>query len=667
MKKYILLLPTLLLALAVAAQDVPDTHPWEEDFEQWTTLDDSENGSWEELYETLCDLEQSPININTATREQLQQLPFLSERQIEDICAYLYQYHQMQSLGELAMIPSIDFATRRLLTHFVTAGAVPQRGWPSLADIFKQGRHELFIDGRIPFYKRRGFDQGYLGEPYSHRFRYAFRHSDRVRIGITGAQDAGEPFFSKHNPWGYDFYSFYIDVRHLGVLEQLTVGRFRVSTGMGLVLNNQFSVGKLMSTNTAGSTGNVIRPHASNYDGDYLQGAAATLQFGRHVAITVFASYRGIDGTLADNGEDITTIVRTGYHRTTTEIDKKNNTHETMAGTHIGYTGGGWRLGVTATYSHLDRDLRPNTSAVYRRYYPAGNDFWNVSADYGYTAHRISISGETATGKDGGIATINSINYQAADRLTLTLLHRYYAAKYQALHANSFSEGGRTQNEHGVYLGARWNPSDHLLLQAYTDYAHFEQPRFIASEASNSWDNMVQATVNHGSCSWTARYRLRYRQRDNSEKKALINQWEQRGRLAFTYDGGMWKSTTQGDLAHSQYEDGSFGWMVSERLQAQVGKICQLAASVGYFHTDDNDSRIYTMEPGLLYRFSFPSFEGEGLRATFVARIDPTPRLALIARVQHTNYFDRDHISSGLQQIDHSSMTDLQLQVRWKF
>lgn len=666
MKRHLLLISTLLLPLVLMAQTIGKTHPWEDDFEQWTTLDDSENGSWEELYETLCDLEESPLNINTATREQLQQLPFLNERQIEDICAYLYQYQQMQTLGELAMIPSLDFTTRRLLSHFVTAGEKPQRGWPSMTDIFRQGRHELFADGRIPFYQRRGDKQGYLGEPYAHRFRYSFRHSDRVRFGITGAQDAGEPFFSKHNPWGYDFYSFYVDVRHIGVLQQLTVGRYRVSTGMGLVLNNQFSVGKLMSTNTAGNAGNVVRPHASNYDGDYLQGAAATLQAGRHVSVTAFASYRGIDGTL-DNQGDITTIVRTGYHRTPSEMDKKNNSHETMVGSHISYAGGGFRLGATAAYSHLDRELRPDTSTPYRRYYPAGNDFWNISADYGYTAHRISISGETATGHGGGLATVNSVNLQAADRLTLTLLHRYYAAKYQALHASSFSEGGRTQNEHGLYLGARWNPSDHLLLQAYTDYAHFGQPRYIASDASNVWDNMVQASISHGSCSWTARYRLRYRQRDNSERTALVNQWEQRGRLAFTYDGGWLKSTTQADLAHSQYEGNSFGWMVSERINAQVGEHVQLAASVGYFHTDDNDSRIYTMEPGLLYRFSFPSFEGEGLRTTFVTRLDATSRLTLIARIQSTNYFDRHHISSGLQQIDHSSMTDLQLQVRWKF
>ena len=38
-----------------------------------------------------------------------------------------------------------------------------------------------------------------------------------------------------------------------------------------------------------------------------------------------------------------------------------------------------------------------------------------------------------------------------------------------------------------------------------------------------------------------------------------------------------------------------------------------------------------------------------------------------MARLAVTDYFDRDHISSGLQQINRSSMSDLELQLRWKF
>ncbi len=41
-------------------------------------------------------------------------------------------------------------------------------------------------------------------------------------------------------------------------------------------------------------------------------------------------------------------------------------------------------------------------------------------------------------------------------------------------------------------------------------------------------------------------------------------------------------------------------------------------------------------------------------------------RWMLIAKLSVTDYFDRDHISSGLQQIDRSSKADLEFQLRLK-
>ena len=45
---------------------------------------------------------------------------------------------------------------------------------------------------------------------------------------------------------------------------------------------------------------------------------------------------------------------------------------------------------------------------------------------------------------------------------------------------------------------------------------------------------------------------------------------------------------------------------------------------------------------------------------------DMGQRWMLIAKLSVTDYFDRDHISSGLQQIDRSSKADLEFQLRLK-
>ena len=92
-----------------------------------------------------------------------------------------------------------------------------------------------------------------------------------------------------------------------------------------------------------------------------------------------------------------------------------------------------------------------------------------------------------------------------------------------------------------------------------------------------------------------------------------------------------------------------------------------MSASLGYFHTDDSESSIYAYEQGTLYGYSFASYYGEGIKYSFTARADIGSHLMVIARLSTADYFDRDHISSGYQQIDRSSKTDLQLQVRWRF
>lgn len=69
----------------------------------------------------------------------------------------------------------------------------------------------------------------------------------------------------------------------------------------------------------------------------------------------------------------------------------------------------------------------------------------------------------------------------------------------------------------------------------------------------------------------------------------------------------------------------------------------------------------------MMYDFSFPAFYGEGIRYSLLVRGNITPRLMITAKAGTTNYFDRDKISSSYQQINHSSMTDIEVQLKYKF
>ena len=307
----------LVLSLGAGAQEDESLQTY---LREVMTAEDVESSTWEDVYDQLCYLAQHPFDLNTATRSQLEELPFLSAQQIEEIVDYLYHYGPMKSKGELLMIRSLDEARRRLLSGVCYVGEAPKKSFPRLREILRDGHHELMATARIPFQKK---DDTYLGSPLRHWLRYQFNDGDYLKLGLVGSNDAGEPFFADGNRWGYDHYSYYLQLRGLGRLESLCLGHYRVSMGMGLVMNTQTSFGKVALLQTLGRSQTTLRAHASRTD-NYLQGAAATIRLSRHFSLTGFFSYRPMDATLNKDGT-IASILTSAYHRTQGEMAKKHN------------------------------------------------------------------------------------------------------------------------------------------------------------------------------------------------------------------------------------------------------------------------------------------------------------------------------------------------------
>ena len=175
---------TVVLLLATLSSVGQEQHAWEPLLAQVLTSDDVEAETWEDTYSQLCELEQQPLDLNTVTREELEQLPFLSAQQVEGIMEYLYQYGPMKSLSELRMIKALDYAQVELLQYFTYVDDDRREpSFPSLNDILSYGRHELMYNVRVPFNEREGDKNGYLGYPYRHWGRYQFSYRDYVKVG----------------------------------------------------------------------------------------------------------------------------------------------------------------------------------------------------------------------------------------------------------------------------------------------------------------------------------------------------------------------------------------------------------------------------------------------------------------------------------------------------
>lgn len=659
---------------AVPEDSLSASPPWQQLLSDLSASEDFEHVAWQDYEEDLEEMAQHPVNLNTATREELERMPFLTASQVEDILFYIYRYGQLKSMSELTLISSIGWYQRQLMScFFFVADDGSKPAFPSLKNIVQYGKHEVMGMLKVPFYERKGDASGtggYLGYPYKHGLRYQFRYGNSVKLGFVASQDAGEPFFGGRNTMGYDFYSFYLQVKNLGRWKNITLGRYRLNVGLGLILNNDFGFGKLSALTSLGrSSSCIIRGHSSRSSANYLQGAAATYTLFKGLELTGFLSYRQIDATLSADGGGIKTILKTGLHRTVNEIAKQKVASNTLVGGNISYRHQGWHIGGTAFYTSFSLPLTPNKTQLYKRFAPEGNAFWNASISYGYISHRLTLSGETATGDCGSIATLNAASYLFSDHFTLMALHRFYSARYYSLFSNSFSEGSDVQDENGVYLGFTWIPALHWSITAYSDFAYFAWPKYQTRESTQSWDNLLNILF-QPSRVLTVGGRFRYKDKAGTTTGRL--------RLYATISQKRWSAKTSFDYTMSQAESTmknegdelSKGYMVSEHIGWEW-KWKQLKGTLrgclGYFHTSDFASRIYAYEPGLLYQMSFGSYYGEGIRYALVARSEIGSHLLLIAKLGTTDYFDRSHISSGLQEISRSSQTDLEIQVKWKW
>lgn len=656
---------------------------WVSLYEQYLEQIDAEEGtssSLELFYEELSRLHVCPLNINTATRRQLELFPFLSPVQVDAIFLYLQKNGPMKSLGELQLIESLDYYTRQLLREFVYVGEgeKPLFSWK---DIFKNGRHEAVSRVNVPLYQKAGYydypadilarypNRHYLGEPYYHNLRYHFQFADKVDAGFVVEKDAGEPLFADGFN-GYDYYSFYLMLRNVGFLKTAVVGNYRLHFGQGLVVNTGLNLGKVSSLSSIGWGSRGIRNHLSVGEQNAFRGAAATCFFGKRVELTAFFSNRSLDANLKE--ETVTSFKTDGLHRTPLEYSKKGNVRSTVYGGNITFRHKALHGGVTAVYTSFSHPLNPS-SVLYKRFYPRGNSFFTIGADYMFFHNCFTIAGETAVSRNRAIGTLNKAQLHLGDT-KVTLLQRYYAHHFQSIHGNSLSENGSLMNESGVYLGVDTRLWRNWAFSAYADFCYFPWLKYQVSTSSYAGECMARIAFLspdnvHGA---SLRYRVKFKERDfllPDDSRSLFLRTHHRLRYQQDYSPSpSWPMSTLVDYNIFTFAaEKKHGYAVTERLSWKPYKIpISLFLNVSYFHTDNYDTRINIYERGLLYTLSFPSYYGHGYHLSIVGQWVINRMLTTLVHISHTSYFDRSVIGNGTELIPQAYREDIGLQVRWR-
>ena len=675
--RLISIINSLFIIPACSAQN-PSENLMEEVLEDLSVNNDINNSvnslNWENELEELSNRLQEPVNLNSATREQLEQFPFLSDIQIEHLLAYIYIHGQMETIYELQLVEELDRQTIQYLLPFVCIKAInnePAFRWKTmLKDAGRYGKNEVLTRLDIPFYKRKGYEHTYLGPSVYNSVKYTFRYRDQLYAGGVAEKDAGEPFAALHNSYGYDYYSFYLLLQNCGRLKSLAVGNYRLSFGQGLVMSTDYLMGETIYASSFNNRSTGIKKHSSTDEYNYFRGVATTVALTKRLSVSAFYSHRNMDGVVTDG--EITSVYKTGLHRSRKEADKKNLLTSQLTGGNVSYQQNHIRLGITGVYYVFNRPYEPELTG-YSKYNIHGNHFYNLGIDYAYRWRRFSFQGETAIGKQGW-ASLNRLQYSPVQDIQFMLIHRFYSYDYWAMYAHSFGEGSTVQNEQGYYVGLETTPFSHWRFFVSFDLFSFPWKKYRINKPSRGTDGLIQATFTpRTNLSMYLKYRYKQKERDLTGSKGTLTlpifHHQLRYRLNYSLNDVFSSRTTLDyNHFHSQDRAATKGYQVTQMISSQLPWTRLFADVQGsYFCTDDYDSRVYVSEKGLLYTFYTPSFQGRGFRCAVRLRYELNKHWLFITKFGETIYLNRNEIGSGNDLIYGNKKADIQMQLRIKF
>ena len=645
--------------------------------------------NYEDLYERLLLLYENPVNLNSASVDQLKGLYILSDPQIDSLKSYIENNGKLLTVYELQLVPGFDFNTIEKLVPFVTVDAneLTADDRPLLQRILSERNNYLIYRFERTLEEKEGNtepespdDTRYAGGPSKHYLRYRVAKPGDFSFGITTELDAGEKFTwdPSTKRYGMDFWSVHGMVENYKGFRKIIIGDYQLQFGQGLIFGAGFGVGKGSETINALERVNLgIKPYTSVIEGGFLRGAAVTYDLGNKFEVTAFASHLKQDASIQRNEETFedyfSSIQTTGFHRTPNEIANKRQIAETVLGANLHLKiNETTHLGLVVNSNNFSLPIQRSNQA-YNQFEFSGKSNYNVSLYTNFSLRQFHFFGEAGLSKSGGNGSIFGFTSNLSPRVDFAMIFRNYARDFHALRGVSFSEGSRNINESGIYWGFKYTLNRKFFLTAYYDTFQFPWLRFRVNAPSEGNDYLLR--LNYLPSSSVKMY-LQFRNKrkeENTEdpmdgstlirlgtKRQVLANFEYRVNSQLTFKSRVQLSDFK---IANEFND---GYAFIQDIVYTKGKFI-FSGRMAIFDTEGANNRQYAYERDVLYSFSIPAYSGEGIRNYLLIQYKLNRQIDLWARIARTSYYDRNEVGTGLETINGDKRTDVKFQIRYKF
>lgn len=636
---------------------------------QISSIEESEISEQEKqnLIEDLYYIYLNKVNINTADENTLR-LIGLDDFQINSLKRYIKETHPLLTIYEIPLINGFSEQTLNQILPFIYVAPINYQPSLHIDSLISKTTHDIRLQYKKTLEKAWGYiskDQGgYQGGNFSKTIRYNQNYYDRLSFSILADKDAGEPFFNSKQKYGYDYLSAQFTLKNISIIEQITIGDYRLAFGEGLAINQNLNFGHFTSDAKSKKNYVGIKPNRSITEYNSLRGMATKLKI-KDISIYIFGSYNKIDYSGS--------ILTTGLHRTNSELLKKDSNTETLYGGHIAWKRKAIEFGLTLFHYQYKYPITHQNQAYMQHYFEGReNNVYSLNTSFPIF-RKARIFGEIAMSRNKGYAILSGIEINLGYKTNLTLNYRNYQGQYQNSFSSAIGAQSRNANERGLYSAFSLRLNKYFNFFIGLDYFNFPDQSYRANTSITGYKmrteiNYIPNQKNLLTLLYKNNNRPYNEEHLGGEEYPEDNKIKQiQIRYTFNPNNNIILKTRIGYSQTKTYASNTNqGAFISQDLILKPQKSqLSLNLRLAYFNTSDYDNAFYVYEYSLPLTYSSSQLYDRGIRSYIILRYNFTRDMYLTARYSITYYTNKTYIGTSNDKIEGKKKQEVGIQFYW--
>ncbi len=599
--------------------------------------------------ELLEELRSNPVNVNEASVQDLLTIPFMELQLAEQIFDYRIRTGKIFSLNELrAVIGAENF---NLIKNYIS---LEQEKISLIKTKTKKQKLKLNFRSRIykTIQKAKGYKSSYYqGDNLKSYNRILMNVFSKYEAGLLIEKDPGE---ISHT----DFSSFHFAVNDFSFINKILIGDFYIKFGSGLAYYSPYYFSSPALPSTYLRNNFRIAKNTSSHENKMLRGIGLNFDAGKFSFI-LFASKNQYDVRFDSVNNVISSIKNDGYHRSSSEISRKNILDEST-------------YGIAANYGF---SKSTNLSILF------SENFYDKNFEFGKTNRIFSLAfssnfkkfyftGEIAN-QNNNFAFFNSFSILFSKDIEYNF--RYSRIENSFFSFHSYSNSLSNLNNESIFSNSlivksnlgRFSAAMQIkenILPEVNDLFHNTTSKFYFNFEKDVLKN--------------SNLLLQFSQSSMPFTEIIDNKYVNGSRNFRQIKLGFSSQITKALLLKSRVNFSNFsrdfsgikenGFSISQEILYSKN-IFTIGGKIIFYQTDSFFTRIYEYERDLPGVFSVGQYFGKGTKQFLYSRIQPVKNFNIYLKYSENYKPDEKFLSSGQNEIDGNLESRFSIQIDYAF